>query len=82
MEHNSSFNKQLRREITARAVINKKIIMLKSDIDVNNKKIYDVDKEIKRIKKLIPKRKQKNRNYIDLSLRIIELKFISIFFIL
>ena len=48
--------------------------MLKSDIDVNNKKIYDVDKEIKRIKKLIPKRKQKNRNYNDLSLRLIELK--------
>ena len=74
MEHNSSFNKQLRREITARAEINKKIIMLKSDIDVNHKKIYDVDKEIKRIKKRIRKRKPKNRNYTDLSLRLIELK--------
>ena len=48
--------------------------MLKSDIDVNNKKIYHVDKEIKRIKKLIPKRDQKNRNYTDFSLRLIELK--------
>ena len=74
MEQYSSFNKQLRREITARAVMNKKIKMLKSDIDENNKKIFDVDREIKRIKKLIPKRKQKNRNYTDLSLRLIELK--------
>ena len=74
MEQDSSFNNQLRREITARAVMNKKIKMLKSDIDENNKKIYDVDKEIKRVKKLIHKRKQKNRNYIDLSLRLIELK--------
>ena len=74
MEHYSSFNIQLRRELTARAVMNKKIKMLKSDIDGNNKKIYDVDKEIKRVKKLIRKRKQKNRNYIDLSLRLIEIK--------
>ena len=74
MVHDSSFNNQLRREITARAVVNKKIIMLKSDIDVNNKKVYDIDKEIKRVKKLLHKRKQKNRNYIDLSLRLIELK--------
>ena len=59
MEHNSSFNNQLRKEITARAVMNKKIKMLKSDIDVNNEKIYDVDKEFKRVKKLIHKRKQK-----------------------
>ena len=41
MEQDSSFNIQLRREITARAVMNKKIKMLKSDIDGNNKKIYD-----------------------------------------
>ena len=59
MVHDSSFNNQLRREITARAVMNKKIKMLKSDMDGNNKKIYDVDKEIKRVKKLIHKRKQK-----------------------
>ena len=74
MEHNSSFNKQLRKEITARAVINKKIKILNSDIDENNEKIYDIDKEIKRVKKLIPKRKQKNRIYTDLSLRLIELR--------
>ena len=38
MEHESSFNKQLRKEITARAVMNKKIKMLEADIDGNNKK--------------------------------------------
>ena len=38
MEQDSSINNQLRREITARAVMNKKIKMLKSDIDGNNKK--------------------------------------------
>ena len=51
MEQDSSFNNQLRKEIPARAVMNKKIKTLQSDIDVNNKKIYDVDMEIKRIKK-------------------------------
>ena len=74
MEHESSFNKQLRKEITARAVMNKKIKMLEADIDENNKKVDDADMEIKRIKKAISKRKQKNRNYIDLSLRVTELK--------
>ena len=74
MEQDSSFNNQFKREITARAVINKKIKKLKSNIDGNNKKIYDVDEEIKRIKKLIHKRKQKNRNYNNLSLRLIEIK--------
>ena len=74
MEHESSFNKQLRKGITAKAVMNKKIKMLETDIDENNKKIDNADIEIKRIKKTISKRKQKNRNYIDLSLRVIELK--------
>ena len=75
MEHDSSFNKQLRKEITAKAVMNKKIKMLETDIDENNKKIDDADMQIKRIKKAISKRKQKNRNYIDLSLKINKLKF-------
>ena len=74
MEQDSPFNNELRREITARAVMNEKIKMLKSDIDENNKKIYDVDKEIKRVKKMIHKRRQKIRNYNDLSLRLIEIK--------
>ena len=36
MKHDSSFNKQLRREITARAVMNKATKMLEVDIDENN----------------------------------------------
>ena len=59
MEQYSSYNNQMRKEITTRAVMNKKIKMLKSDIVGNIKKIYDIDKEIKRVKKLIYKRKQK-----------------------
>ena len=59
MEHKSSYNNQLRKEITAKAVMNKKIKMLEADIDENNKKIDDADMEIKRIKKAISKRKQK-----------------------
>ena len=74
MEHESSFNKQLRKEITARAVMNKEIKTLQGNIDKNIGEMYNVDMEIKRIKKLILKRKKKNRSYTDLSLRLIELK--------
>ena len=70
MEHKSSFNKQLRKEITARAVMNKEIKSLQENIDINIGEIYNVDMEIKRIKKLILKRKKKNRSYTDLSLKI------------
>ena len=70
MEHKSSFNKQLRKEVTARAVMNKEIKSLQENIDINIEEIYNVDMEIKRVKKLIRKRKQKNRTYTDLSLRI------------
>ena len=38
MEHESSSNKQLRKEITAGAVMNKKIKISEVDIDENNKK--------------------------------------------
>ena len=50
--------------------MNKKIKSLQENIDINIEEIYNVDKEIKRIKKLILKRKKKNRTYTDLSLRI------------
>ena len=59
MEHKSSYNNQLRKEVTAKAVMNKKIKMLETDIDENNKKIDDADMQIKRIKKAISKRKKK-----------------------
>ena len=78
MEQYSSFNNQLRKEITARSVMNKKIKMLKYDIDENNKKIYDVDKEINRIKKVIRKRRRKNKQFQDLYLKINKLKFSKI----
>ena len=45
MEHDFSFNKQLRKEITARAVMNKQIKLLKGDIDKNIEEIYNVDME-------------------------------------
>ena len=38
MEQDSSYNKRLRREDTARAEINKKIKMLQGDIDKNYEK--------------------------------------------
>ena len=34
MDHDSSFNKQLRKEITARAVMNKEIKSLQENIDI------------------------------------------------
>ena len=74
MEHKSSFNKELRKEITARAVMNREFKTLQENIDKNIEEIYNIDMEIKRNKKIILKRKKKNRNYIDLSLRLIELK--------
>ena len=61
MEHDSSFNKQLRKEITARAVMNKQIKKIEVNIDENNEKLYDLDMEIKRIKKVIPKKKKITR---------------------
>ena len=36
MEHESSFNKQLRKKITTKAVMNEEIKMLETDIDENN----------------------------------------------
>ena len=74
MEHDSSFNKQLRKEITARAVMTEKVKMLEVDMDENIRKIYDVDKEINTIQKAICRRKQKDRKNGELSRRINELK--------
>ena len=78
MEHESSFNKQLRKEISARSVMNKKIKTFKDNIDENNKIIDDINKEINRIKKFIRKRKQKNHQFQDLSLKLNKLKYSKI----
>ena len=63
MEQDSSFNDQLRKEITARAVMNKKINMFKENIDENNKKIDNINKEINRIKKVLRERIQKKQTF-------------------
>ena len=73
MEHDFSFNKQLRKIVTARAEMNKKIKMLEADIDVNNKEKYVRDKEINRIQKAIRRTKQLDCKYQELSSRLIEL---------
>ena len=49
MEHESSFSKQLRKEITAKAEMNKEIKSLQENIDINIEGIYNADMEIKRI---------------------------------
>ena len=51
MEHESSFNKQLRKEITATAVMNKERKMIEVNVDKKNKKLYVVDKDIKTVQK-------------------------------
>ena len=54
--------------------MNKKIKMLEVDIDVNNEKSKDVDKEINRIQKTKCREKHKVRKYCELSLKSNELK--------
>ena len=52
MDHDSSFNKHLRKQIRARAVMNlKKKGMLKGDIERNDEKIDEISQEINKIKK-------------------------------
>ena len=69
MEHDSSFNNQKRKEVTAGTVMKKAIKRLNTDKDENNKKIYDVHKEINTIQKAIRRRKQKHKHHRELSLR-------------
>ena len=54
--------------------MNKKIKVLEIDIDENNKKTYDVEKEINTIQRAIRRRKQKDRKYRELSSRASEFK--------
>ena len=70
MEHDSSFKKQRRKKITARAVVIKK--MLEVDMDEKNKKLFDLDEEINSIEKAIRRRKQKDWKHRELSSRLIE----------
>ena len=62
MEQDSSYNKRLRKEITARAVMRKKIRMLETDIEKNNeKKMRYLDKSIES-KKLSARRDRTIKN--------------------
>ena len=72
MEHDSSYNKRLRKEV--REVMNKKSRMLQADRNKNNEKLDDIPREINRIKKAIRRRIQKNQDYRELSLRLNELQ--------
>ena len=74
MEHDSSFNRQLEKGITARPVINRKIRMFQDDIDKNNGIIDEISREINRIKKAIRSRRKKNQEYRERFLRLNELK--------
>ena len=75
MEHNSSSDKQLRKQTTTRAVMNKKNKVLKVDINENDEKIDDISQEIIRNKKAIGRKRQKGRKYRELSSSLIELTF-------
>ena len=59
MEHDSSFNKELRTEITARAVMNREIKTLQENIDKNLEEKYNVDMEKKELEKIYLKERKK-----------------------
>ena len=64
MEQDSSFNDHLRKEITARALIKKKIKIFKENIDENNKKkLIMLIKKLIELKKLYVKEKRKINNF-------------------
>ena len=77
MEHKFSFNKPLRDQITARVVMNGENKMIEVNIDENNKKLYDVDREIRTTQKAIRRRRQKNREYQPPTSRLKEVKNFS-----
>ena len=60
MEHDSSFNKQLKKEIIAGAVMNKRNEILEVDVSKYDEKVDEMSQEINRIKKPIRRRRQKD----------------------
>ena len=62
MEQDSSFNKQLRKETTARAVKNEIIRVLETDIVKNYEKIDDISRETNKLKRTIRRRRHKFKN--------------------
>ena len=73
MVHDSSFKKQLRKEITARAVMNIKIRLLQAEMDKNFEKLDVTPSGIKKIKKAIGMKRSKRREHRELSLKLNEL---------
>ena len=73
MEHDSSFNKQLRKKYHLELKF-KKIKVLENNINEKNEKICDGDKENNTIQKATRRTKQKNRKYREHSSRLDELK--------
>ena len=49
MEHNSCFNKRLRKKTTVRAVVNKKKEISEADIDKNYEKVDEISRETNQI---------------------------------
>ena len=74
MEHDFLCNKQLRRKITARAVIDKTKKKLQSDKDKNNEKLDNIPRKINRIKEAIRMKRRKGREHLERSFRINKLK--------
>ena len=64
----------MRKQIAARAVMNKKIRMLEADIDKNDENLDETSREYNRIKKVIGRRRKKDRNHRESFLRVNELK--------
>ena len=67
--HDSSFKKQLKKEKTTRAVMNKKTKILQADINQNSEKIDAITRAHIRIKNAIRRRRHREH-----SLRLVELK--------
>ena len=66
MEHDSSFNKRLRKETTVRAKMNKKMRKLEADIDKNYENIDEISRGTNKIKKTIRRGGHKDRKHREL----------------
>ena len=75
MEHDSSYEKRLRKEITVSAVKNQDIRISKAEVNKNDEKIDEMTQEINRIKTAICRKRQKHQHHRELSLRLIKLNF-------
>ena len=64
MEHYSSYNRQIRKEIMLKTILMKRIRRIEDTIQEKNTEGQGgIDREIERIEKVIRRRKQKNRKH-------------------